>query len=105
MVPARVRALCEAGWDHSCPWQRGSCGTGRFPGLLQAELPCPVLSPEPCVPEQLGAVGDGHRAGQLELLRTWQLSDLPCKPCPENHRLVPCSCCPSSFLKLRYVQE
>lgn len=82
-------------WDRQVSW----AAAGR------AALSCPVLSPEPCVPEQLGAVGDGHRAGQLELLRTWQLSDLPCKPCPENHRLVPCSCCPSSFLKLRYVQE
>lgn len=114
-MPARVRALCEVGWDNSMSLAGGFLWDGQvsqaaaLSTLLQScgeQLPSAV----PRAVCGLGQPAQGGRVGgcwqrdtavlqgmgrQPELLRTLQLSDLPWKPCPETNRLVPCSCCPS----------
>lgn len=101
----------RAGVDHPVSLAEGLLQGRHVPGLLLAAplQSCgrsqPVLSLSCEGQPRLRASGHGRATGQPELLRPSQLSELPCKTCPQSSRLVPCSCCPSSFLKLRYAQE
>lgn len=97
VVPARVRHCVSWAGITPCPWHRGPVGWAGFPGCcLQHTLA--ELSPE-CVAQGSCGQEDTARAEVTTAVRS------PLQTLPREQQVVPCSCCPSSLLNLRYAQE
>lgn len=88
------QALCELGWDHSMTLAQGFLWDGQ---VSQAAACSTLLqSCRQSCPQSVWLRAAVGRRTQPEL-RSPQLSDLPCKPCPESSRLYPALAVPVAF--------